>query len=435
MKRFSLNLFLIFVFSISCMLPVNAQFKNFKKKLKEAAESAGKSVLGDEEENKQPSNQTPSSQPTSPGNVKGKKLTPPKVTDHLSNANSALSSNQLSNARFEIKEAMRGVELEIGYSILDAMPKTVSDLGSNLDEDVVYSTGIGFVGLVITRYYGERLEATIGDNSMMGASYSMLLNSSYASNDGNHKNVVVQDNRGVITFDGNNTYKLGIPLAQSSIFIVECKQCDGEEDLMDAANDFNLADFIDLLTDSKSDGTLEKDASASLASASSNYSSKNLQATRSDLQNSLTEIDVQIGKIILAILPQQLGGLDAVATNDEYVASAAGFAGVYIKRVYESTDRSKRIEINLINDSPMMGMVSGFLSSPLLVGMSGKKTIKIDGFKGMYEEQEGDGSKEFKINIPSNQSMLSMIFVGVDEAQVSKSANQVPVGDIFAITK
>lgn len=435
MKRFPLSFFLIVVFSISCMLPVNAQFKNLKKKLKEAAESAGKSVLGGEEEKKQPSNQTSSPEPTSTGNVKGKKLTPPKVTDHLNNANSAISSNQLSNARFEVKEAMRGVELEIGYGILDAMPKTVSDIDSNFDEDVVYSTGIGFVGLVIKRYYGERLEATIGDNSMMGASYSMMLNSSYASNDGNHKNVVVQDNRGVITFDGNNTYKLGIPLGQSSIFIIECKQCGGEEDLMDAANDFNLADFIDLLTDSKSEGMMEKDASASLSSASSNYSSKNLQATRTDLQNSLTAIDVQIGKLILGMLPKQLGGLDAVATNDEYVANSAGFAGVYIKRVYESTDQSKRIEINLVDDSPMMGMVGGFLSSPLLVGMSGKKTINIDGFKGMYEEEQGGGSKEFKINIPSNQSLLSMIFVGVEESNVTKSANQVPVGDIFAITK
>ena len=420
-------------------MPLNAQFKNLKNKLKEAAESAGKSVLGGEEEKKQPSNQpfnqTPSPESASPGNVKGKKLTPPKVTDHLNNANSAISANQLSNARFEVKEAMRGVELEIGYGILDAMPKTVSDIESNLDEDVVYSTGIGFVGLVIKRYYGERLEATIGDNSMMGASYSMMLNSSYASNDGNHKNVVVQDNRGVITFDGNNTYKLGIPLGQSSIFIIECNQCGGEEDLMDAANDFKLADFIDLLTDSKSEGVMEKDVTAALSSASSNYDSKNLQATRSDLQNSLTAIDLQIGKLILAMLPEQLGGLDAVATNDEYVANSAGFAGVYIKRVYKSTDQSKRIEINLVDDSPMMGMVGGFLSSPLLVGMSGKKTISIDGFKGMYEEQEEDGSKEFKINIPSNQSMLSMIFVGVEEAIVTKLANQVPVGDIFAITK
>lgn len=414
-----------------------------QKPEKQAAESAGKSVLGGEEENNQssnqpsnqPSNQSPSSQSASSGNVKGKKLTPPKVTDHLNNANSAISSNQLSNARFEVKEAMRGVELEIGYGILDAMPKTVSGIGSNPDEDVVYSTGIGFVGLVIKRYYGERLEAIIGDNSMMGASYSMMLNSSYASNDGNQKNVVVQDNRGVITFDGNNTYKLGVPLAQSSIFIVECKQFGGEEDLMDAANDFNLADFIELLTDGKSDGMQEESASASLASASSNYSSKNLQATRSDLQNSLIGIDAQIGKMILAILPQQLGGLDALATNDEYVASSAGFAGVYIKRIYESTDKSKRIEIDLINDSPMMGMVSGFLSSPLLVGMSGRKTINIDGFKGMYEEKEGVGSKEVEINIPSNQSMLSMNFFGVEAAQVSKIANQVPVGDIFDITK
>lgn len=437
MERNIKRLFLVLLLCVIGVSPVDAQFKNLKKKLKEAAESAGKSVLGEEkeEEKKQPSNSVPNSQPSSPGNVKGKKLTPPKVTDHLGNANSAIDSKEYSNARFEVKEAMRGVELEIGYNILDAMPKTVSDLPSNPDEDGVYSTGIGFAGLIINRHYGKRITASIGDNSMMGASYSILLNSSYASNDGNHKKITVQGNRGVITFDGNNTYKLGVPLAQSSIFVLECRECSGEEDLLDAANEFKLAELLELLTDSANDGGLAKDISAYLSSASSNYGSKNLQATRSDLQNSLTEIDVQIGKMILAMLPKQMNGLDAVALNDEYVGSSAGFAGVYISRVYESSDQSKRIEINLVDDSPLMGMVGGFLSSPLLVGMSGKKSINIDGYKGMYERVEGTDPIEIKINIPSNQSMLTMVFVGIEEANVNKSVQNVPVGDIFSITK
>jgi hypothetical protein len=435
MKKSYLSISLALLFSLGFMIPADAQLKGLKDRLKRKAESAAKSVIGDDEEENNSGNS--GTQSTS-GPSKGKKLTPPNVSEHLSNASSALGADQYSNARLEVKEAMRGVEIEIGYKLLELMPNSAAVLYPDKEKDQVYSTGIGFVGLVVSRTYGtadKRITATIGDNSIYGASYSMLINSSYAANDGNHKNVTVQGYRGAITFDGDNDYTLGVPIAQSSIFLLECDGCGDEDELMKAAEDFSLSDFEDLLTDDSSDGTQRKEASDLISSASSSYSSKDFEATRYNLQRALVEIDVLIGKMVLDMLPSSLAGLNAVEGSDEHVATAAGFAGVYVMRTYASADESQTIEFSLIDDSPMMGAVSSFMSSPLMVGLSGKKSIKIDGYKGMFEAVEDSDPLEHNINIPYNQSLLTLKYVGFGENKVTGSANQVPVGDIFRLIR
>lgn len=398
--------------------------------------NAAKSIL--EDDKKEEKKKENSSNTNDSNSVRGKKLTPPKVEEHLENASSALGSERWSEARFEVKEAMHGVEIELGYKILEEMPKSVKGLSYNADDDGVVSTGIGFVGMVVSRYYGDdgkRITATIGNNSALGASYGLLLNSGYSTNDGSQKNVTVQGNRGTMTFDGYNTYSLGVPFGQSSAFVLECEECTGEEDVMSAIDAFDISAFEKMLKDESSDNGETGDAKSHLSSAFSKYQSKNLEGTRFDLQRSLTDIDVMIGEKILSMLPKELSGLKAVETEDEHVASAAGFAGVYVQRIYESTDKTKSIEISLIDDSPLMGMVSGFLSSPLLVGLSGKKSVNIDGYKGMKELIEGSDPIEYNINIPSNQSMLTMNFVNISESEVSKSSNAVPVGEIFELIK
>ena len=412
-----------------------AQFGGLKK-LKKAA----KSILEDEkkEEKKKNSGATGTENSGHSSSVRGNKLTPPSVDEHLTNAISALNSEKWSDARFEVKEAMHGVEIELGYKMLEEMPKSVNGLSYNADDDGVISTGIGFVGMVVSRFYGDngkQITASIGNNSALGASYGLLLNSGYSTNDGSHKNVTVQGNRGTMTFDGYNTYNLGVPFGQSSAFVLECEQCTGEEDVMAAINEFDISAFEKMLKDESSDNGETGDAKSHLSSASSKYKSKNLEGSRYDLQRSLVDIDEMIGKKILSMLPTELAGMKVSEKEDEHVATAAGFAGVYVRRVYESADKSKSIEISMLDDSPLMGAVGTFLSNPMLVGLSGKKSVNIDGYKGMKEKVEGSDPIEYNINIPSNQSMLSMNFFNVPESDVNKSSNQIPVGEIFALIK
>ncbi|GEM_PF-7025463 len=441
MKSFNLTAFLVIILIFTVVQPSQAQLGGLGKKLKKAAEKALQDELGvgssdvpdtpTMENDDSPSN-------TNTSNVKGKKLSPPNINELLDNAKAALGREQYSNARYEVKEAVKGVELEIGYQVLDAMPKNVNGLSSNDENDGIVSTGMGFVGLMITRYYEgskQQITSTVGNNSAMGASYSYLMNTGYASSNDNYKSMTIQGYRGTLSFDGNNTYTLGIPFGQSSVFVLECDGFADEDEVKTAVENFDIAKFEDLLTDDETDDSTDKDINAYLADAGTKYNAKDFEGTRFELQRSLTELDIVISKKILEMLPTSLAGLDADAEADEYLANSAGFAGVYISRTYEEQASNKNININMVDDSPMMAIVSQFINTPMMVGMSGKKSVKIDGYKGMLEETNNGDGTEYTINIPSNQSMITMTFNGIDEATVLKSANQIPVGDIFSFVK
>lgn len=432
MNKILSALAIITILSFGAQHSAYSQFKGLKK-LKNAAKSILEDDKKDEKKKKDAGNST-----TGSSGVRGKKLTPPSVNEHLDNATYALNGEKWAEARYEVKEAMHGVEIELGYKILEAMPQSVKGMSYNADDDGVVSTGIGFVGMIVSRFYGDngkQITASIGNNSALGASYGLLINSGYSSNDGSHKNVTVQGNRATMTFDGNNTYNLGVPFGQSSAFVLECQECTGEEEVMAAVSEFDISAFEKMLKDESGDNGETGDAKSHLSAATSKYKSKNLEGSRFDLQRSLIDIDVLIGVKILSMLPTEMAGLKVVQQEDEHVASTAGFAGVYVRRFYQSADKTKSIEISMLDDSPLMGAVSAFLSSPLLVGLSGKKSINIDGYKGMKEKVEGSDPVEYNVNIPSNQSMLTMNFVNISDTDVNKSSNSVPVGDIFSMLK
>ena len=44
------------------------------------------------------------------------------------------------------------------------------------------------------------------------------------------------------------------------------------------------------------------------------------------------------------------------------------------------------------------------------------KSIKIDGYKGMFEMVEGSDPVEHNVNIPFNQSLLSLQYIGIAES-------------------
>jgi hypothetical protein len=245
MKALCKMLALLMVFSIATPTSSSAQiFQKLKKKAKEM-------ILG-EDEKEESTVDTPSSPRNSNGKkVKGKKLAPPDVQTLLSNASTSLDAKNYSALRYEIKQAMVGVELEIGYQILESMPKAIDNGNMPYIEngDEVVSTGAGFIGLAIGRQYEDdvrNINARIVNNSTMLAFYNgFLTGSTYnsSSNEVEHKPVTIQGMKGAIHFNGDNKYELGVPLGQSSIFLLECYNCADENVLMSNANQFDLADF------------------------------------------------------------------------------------------------------------------------------------------------------------------------------------------------
>lgn len=216
-----------------------AQFKKLKDKMKKV----GKKVIGgdDEKDKSNPNSQSGSNQN---GKMQGKKLTPPDVNENLDNANAAYSNKRYSDLRFAIKEAMRGIELEIGEKILGFLPTEVAGAKYIEAEDQIISTGIGFAGLVIGRQYEgnkKNIQAQIANNSLLLANYNTILTSgSYATNDGEYKTIMVQGFRSALRFDGDNKYSLGVPIGQSTIFVLDLTNVADENEVKSIANNFDL---------------------------------------------------------------------------------------------------------------------------------------------------------------------------------------------------
>ncbi len=171
-----------------------------------------------------------------------------------------------------------------------------------------------------------------------------------------------------------------------------------------------------------------------IAKAKTDYSSGNLEETRFTLQQALVEIDMAIGREIMAMLPEQINDMKAVTENDDVNGTAAGFAGLYIDREYRSEGETPQVfRINLINNSPLLAGINTFLTAPLIGAVmgGGRKKIKVDGYKGLLEPKEGSTVPGYTLNIPFGDSLLTFDFEHVStETEVMGITNQIPVSKI-----
>jgi hypothetical protein len=245
---------LVCCFLLVTYSPVRAQ--GILKKIKQKAEQAAGKVVDkkvDQEIEKktgvtQNNNTTSPTGKNSPGNKGGAGLvtTPPDVNKNLGEAAEAYKANNYGEARYSVQQAMLGVEMEIGKKILTGLPETIAGLKYVKDDDKLTSTGWGWVGLTIQRRYGEgdkQLTTTVANNALwMSAINLFLANGGYAhsSKDQNWKQTKVKGNRAIIEFDESSGYKLSVPIGQTSLIIWEGVNFATEQDIMNAANSFDI---------------------------------------------------------------------------------------------------------------------------------------------------------------------------------------------------
>lgn len=169
----------------------------------------------------------------------------PDVNENIAEAEVSFNSRDYSGARYAIRQAIIGVEMEIGEDVLNSMPASVSGLSKVEESDNVTSTGIGFVGLTIQREYSSsdrQLNVTVANNSALMAAVNMYASANYASSsqEQSHKQVKVQGFKGVLEYDDYSGYKLSIPLGQTSVFMLEGVNFESEPQLMEAAEKFDI---------------------------------------------------------------------------------------------------------------------------------------------------------------------------------------------------
>jgi hypothetical protein len=204
-------------------------------------------VFDDKKESPKEAGEKTSSSRSRSSNTKGEGLsqTAPNVTENISGAETAMVQRNFGQSRYHVRQAILGIELEIGDKILKGLPDNIDGLPINKEEDRVTSSGIGFVGLIIERTYlkdDKELKLTIGNDAAMLSAVNMYMASgAYAtSSDQNYKQVQFKGHRAVIEYDDYSGYKLSVPFGQSSIFIAEGINYANEQSLMSAAENIDL---------------------------------------------------------------------------------------------------------------------------------------------------------------------------------------------------
>jgi len=174
-----------------------------------------------------------------------------------------------------------------------------------------------------------------------------------------------------------------------------------------------------------------QDFSGSLTNARSSYASGNLDDARVAMQQMMTELDIAIGKEILKMLPAKFDAYAVNEKNDNVMANT-GLAGAMVHRDYGT--QGKLLTIDIMSNSPMIGSLNAILSMPF-VGNSGdgsQKTVKVQGYKGILQKNTDSETNltSFTLQIPLNNTLLTLSVPDSNEADVLKMANAIPVTQI-----
>lgn len=255
------NILLGFIAAFFFAQNINAQglAGRLKQKAAQAADRAldkkvdQKTGVNTSGTNQQTSGGASGNQVSSPGNPTNKGgggliSTPPDVKQNLSDAEGSFKAGSYGEARYAVQQAMLGVELEIGQKVLKSLPETVSGLKKEDQADEVTSSGYGWAGLTIQREYtsGEDklFRTTIANNSAWMSSVNLYLaNTGYAQQTNgqqNWKQTKVKGYRAVIEYDESSGYKLSVPLGQTSLIVWEAVNFASEQEVMAAANSFDI---------------------------------------------------------------------------------------------------------------------------------------------------------------------------------------------------
>lgn len=219
---------------------------------KKAKEKAGVNT-GDDQSGSSGSGSSGSGNPSNHGGG-GLITTPPDVKANLADAETAYKSASYGDARYAVQQAMLGVEMEIGNKVLNSLPQTVSGLPSIKESDKVTSTGWGWAGLTIQREYqkdDKQLRTMIANNSAWMSAVNMYLaNGGYSQTTGgeqNWKQTKVKGHKAIIEYDESTGYKLSVPLGQTSLIVWEAVNFASEQEVMTAANAFDVDGLIKTL--------------------------------------------------------------------------------------------------------------------------------------------------------------------------------------------
>lgn len=178
-----------------------------------------------------------------------------------------------------------------------------------------------------------------------------------------------------------------------------------------------------------------QDFSKNVATAKSSYASGKLEDARFAMEQMLRELDAAIGREILKMLPSQMGAMN-VNTAEDNVSGGTGAAGLFVHRTYGSSPKTSSVEI--INNSPMMAGINAMLSMPMMgMGDPNQKQVKVQGYKSILRKNQNTetGKTEYELQVPFNNTLLTLKVDDANEAEILNFANQIPLAKIAQVAQ
>jgi len=119
------------------------------------------------------------------------------------------------------------------------------------------------------------------------------------------------------------------------------------------------------------------------------YEEGNLKEATSALEFAVAEIQSQITDRLLLLLPEPLEGWQADPAQSESGGIATMITGTNLSRRYHREDGAE-ITLSLMANSPMLPMLTMFLSSPFMMQADpNTKPFTIKGLRGMIKREDG----------------------------------------------
>lgn len=176
------------------------------------------------------------------------------VEENLNNASSSYAAGDLENARFELQQALQGVNQAIGQDILDILPTTLGGMDYVPGADDVTGMNIGFAGLYVSREYMQDTlrDASfeiVSDSPLLAGLNSLLTMSTLFGSDPNQKRIKVDNYKALLTrseeSEGNVSYEVQLPFG-SSLLTFKSTGIEDEDEFTGLLNSLPIAGIIDL---------------------------------------------------------------------------------------------------------------------------------------------------------------------------------------------
>ena len=247
--RIKLILAGVFCLGVSWHGSAQGIVNKLKQKAAQATEKAIEKKIDPNAGNQNNQGNQPGNQSGKPANTSGGGLviTPPDVKQNITEAESSFKAGNYADARYAVRQAMLGVEMEIGQKVLASLPESVVGLKKEAESDKVTSMGYGWVGLTIHREYSsgnKQLSVDIANNSAWMSAVNAYLAGGYAQQSSggqqNWKQTKVKGYKAVIEYGEGSGYKLSVPIGQSSLIVWQGINFATEQDMMNAANAFDI---------------------------------------------------------------------------------------------------------------------------------------------------------------------------------------------------